>query len=56
MSVKETVLETLSSNRGTYISGEELSASLGVSRAAVWKAINALREEGFNIEAVTNKG
>ena len=56
MSVKESVLETLTANRGTYISGEELSSSLGVSRAAVWKAINALRDDGFGIEAVTNKG
>lgn len=56
MSVKDTVLETLTESRGTYISGEELSNSLGVSRAAVWKAIKALREDGYSIEAVTNKG
>lgn len=56
MAVKDAVRQTLADNKGTYISGEELSASLGVSRAAVWKAINALRSEGCTIEAVTNKG
>lgn len=39
-----------------YISGEEISRRLGVSRAAVWKSIKALREEGYEIGAVTNKG
>ena len=39
-----------------YISGEEIGEKLGVSRAAVWKNINALRKDGYIIEAVTNKG
>ncbi len=34
-----------------YISGEDLSNSLGVSRTAVWKHINELRKEGYNIES-----
>ena len=56
MAVKDIVLETLQEGRGTYVSGEELSDSLNVSRAAVWKAIKSLRDDGYNIEAVTNKG
>lgn len=56
MSVKESVLEALQSHRGTYLSGEKLSEDLGVSRAAVWKAIRSLREEGYRIDAVTNRG
>lgn len=56
MSVKESVLKILEENRGTSISGEELAKYLSVSRAAVWKAINALRGEGYNITAVTNRG
>ena len=56
MNVKEAVLEALEENRGTYLSGEKLSEGLGVSRAAVWKAIARLREEGYPIEAVTRLG
>lgn len=56
MTVKDEVLKTLENNRSRHISGEEISEKIGVSRAAVWKAVKALREEGYNIEAVTNKG
>lgn len=56
MKVKDYVLKALQEKVGSYISGEDLSDSLHVSRAAVWKAINALREEGYTIEAVTNRG
>ncbi len=56
MALKDSILKTLTDHRETYISGEELSASLDVSRAAVWKAIKTLRDEGYSIEAVTNKG
>ena len=40
----------------TYLSGQELSEQLGVSRTAVWKVIRQLGEEGYEIEAVRNKG
>lgn len=56
MATKDSVLKALEQNRGTYLSGEELSASLDISRTSVWKAIKALRSEGHHIEAVTNKG
>jgi BirA family biotin operon repressor/biotin-[acetyl-CoA-carboxylase] ligase len=39
-----------------YISGEELSCELGISRAAVWKHIENLREEGYDIEAFPHMG
>lgn len=39
-----------------YISGQELCGRFGVSRTAVWKVINQLKEEGYEIEAVQNKG
>ena len=41
---------------GDYVSGQEICDALGVSRTAVWKAINSLKEEGYQIEAVQNKG
>lgn len=56
MAVKDMALKALTESCGTFLSGEELSNKLGVSRTAIWKAINALREEGHTIEAVTNKG
>jgi BirA family biotin operon repressor/biotin-[acetyl-CoA-carboxylase] ligase len=37
-------------------SGEEIAANLGISRAAVWKQVQALRSKGYQIESSTNKG
>lgn len=55
MSVKERLLPLLR-ERGGYLSGEEAAGLLGVSRNAVWKAVSALKADGYNIEAVTNRG
>lgn len=54
--MKTEILRALESQRGKYISGEELASSFGVSRAAVWKSIESLRKEGHRISATTNKG
>jgi BirA family biotin operon repressor/biotin-[acetyl-CoA-carboxylase] ligase len=40
----------------TYVSGERLAATLGISRAAIWKAIKSLRSKGYEIEASTRLG
>lgn len=56
MTVKDRVLEALEAHRGGYFSGEALAQALHVSRAAVWKAISQLRESGYPIDAVPNKG
>lgn len=56
MAVKHELLKLLEKSKGIYLSGERIAESLGVSRAAVWKAINALKTEGYAINAVTNKG
>jgi len=39
-----------------FVSGEELSRDLGISRTAVWKHIKALRELGYQIEAIPSQG
>ncbi|MBR0413268.1 MAG: biotin--[Eubacterium sp.] len=56
MSTKNQVLSLLIASANDYISGEAVASKLGISRAAVWKAIKALRAEGYSIEAVTNRG
>lgn len=56
MSIKNELIRLLERNRGQDLSGQELAKQLGVSRAAVWKAVNALRQDGYQVEAVTNRG
>lgn len=56
MATKNEVLAVLEENRGRYISGQELAETLGLSRTAVWKAMQVLREEGHRIGALKNKG
>lgn len=41
---------------GGHISGEEMSRTLGVTRAAVWKEVDALRQAGWPIQSSTRKG
>ncbi len=56
MGSKENILSLLEENKTDYISGEAIANKLGISRNAVWKAINELRKQGYTIEAVSNKG
>ena len=56
MAVTDEVLRILEARRGETVSGEEAAAALGLSRAAVWKAVTALRARGFGIEAGSNRG
>lgn len=56
MSVKTKLLSILEANRETDLSGEEIANQLGVSRTSVWKAVKALKEEGYQIEGVNNRG
>ena len=54
--VKDELLKLLEENRGEILPGNDLKDALGVSRNAVWKAIQLLKEEGHHIESVKNKG
>ena len=56
MRIQDAVLDALEKNRGEYLSGEQLASSLGVSRNAVWKAIQKLEEAGHKIRAVPKRG
>ena len=53
---RENVLSLLLEEPSAYLSGEEMSRRLGVSRAAVWKAIETLRQEGYEISSAPNRG
>lgn len=56
MTTKECVLFELSNNKGNVVSGEYLAEKCNVSRAAIWKAVNSLRNEGVSINGTTNGG
>lgn len=53
--MKEEILRALRSTDG-YVSGQQLCEKLGVSRTSVWKAIKSLREDGYEIDAVSSRG
>ena len=55
-STKAKTLAILNRNKGVYYSGQELADYLGVTRAAVWKAVKNLRLEGYEITGTTNNG
>ena len=56
MDTKTAVLRLLEENKTTALSGQQIADRLGVSRAAVWKAVKSLASEGYSISATTNKG
>ena len=53
---KEQLLMLFENNKGLFLSGEYIAEILGISRTAVWKSVQTLRNEGYNISAVRNKG
>lgn len=53
--MKSKILNILKSS-DTYVSGEEISKLLGISRAAIWKHINQLKKEGYIIDSLTKSG
>ena len=53
---KNEALLSILRDSGGFVSGSELAERLGVTRASVWKYINSLKDAGYDIEAVTNRG
>lgn len=51
-----TLLHMFQENPGRFISGEEISRRLSISRTAVWKQINKLRSLGYEFEAIPRVG
>lgn len=54
--LRQKILQILTERAGSYVSGEEMSRELKVTRAAVWKAVTSLREAGYGISSATNHG
>ncbi|MGG4040885.1 biotin--[acetyl-CoA-carboxylase] ligase [Bacillus smithii] len=54
--VRTKLLEAFSKAEGEFLSGQELADIIGCSRTAVWKHMEELRKEGFELEAVRKKG
>ncbi|MDP4127488.1 MAG: biotin--[acetyl-CoA-carboxylase] ligase [Bacillota bacterium] len=54
--VRYDILDLLAVNSEDFVSGERISQQLHVTRAAVWKQIKVLKEEGFEIEGQTKNG
>ena len=54
--MRDKIVKLMLDNKEDFISGEEISKQLGISRTAIWKHINTLKENGYNIEAVNRKG
>ncbi len=54
--MRDSVLNMLLDNLGHFVSGEDISRRLGITRAAVWKYIKLLQGQGYMIESSTKKG
>jgi len=53
---RDRVLAELAAHQGEYISGQELASRLNISRVAIWKHIESLKEQGYDIRAVSGRG
>lgn len=56
MSTRDKILELFRDHTDKYLSGQEISRLLNISRAAVWKQVNVLRKLGFEVEAKSSQG
>ncbi|WP_028391529.1 biotin--[acetyl-CoA-carboxylase] ligase [Bacillus cihuensis] len=54
--VRKKIIDAFSNAFGSFVSGQEIADYVGCSRTAVWKHIEELRNEGYVVEAIRNKG
>jgi BirA family transcriptional regulator, biotin operon repressor / biotin---[acetyl-CoA-carboxylase] ligase len=54
--IRKKLLDAFSNNDDQYLSGQILADTIGCSRTAIWKHIEELRKDGFELEAIRNKG
>ena len=56
MTTKQQLLNLLEEQNGEWLSGEEIARRLSLSRTAIWKGVNALRSDGYEIQGAQNRG
>lgn len=54
--IRKKLLDAFTDAGESFLSGQHLAELIGCSRTAVWKHIEELRKDGFELEAVRNKG
>ncbi len=54
--IRKSLLDAFAKNENQYLSGQALAEIVGCSRTAIWKHIEELRKEGYQLEAVRKKG
>lgn len=54
--MRKKILNELCRRSGDFVSGKEMAEEMGISRVAVWKHIEVLKEEGYNIQGVSGRG
>ena len=54
--IRKELLDAFTNAGETYLSGQQLAELIGCTRTAVWKHVEELRKEGFQLEAVKRKG
>lgn len=54
--MRSEILELLRKHKGEFVSGQAMSEACGVTRTAIWKNIEVLRQKGYRIESFTKKG
>jgi len=55
-STDDKIISAFKQKNGSYVSGEELSHMLGISRTGVWKHIKKIKQEGYVISASPHLG
>ena len=54
--IRKQLLDAFTNADDSYLSGQFLAELIGCSRTAVWKHMEELRKDGFQLEAVRRKG
>lgn len=54
--MRNEILDYFRKANGKFVSGQQISGDLHVSRTAIWKHINVLKERGYIFESSTRKG
>lgn len=55
-SINDLIIETFKKNEDSFVSGQDISNKIKISRTAVWKHIEGLRKRGYLIESIPSKG